>query len=40
MARQNNLLGCAFHPELTGDQRVMSYFVKMVREAVATRPKS
>ncbi|HNS08513.1 MAG TPA: pyridoxal 5'-phosphate synthase glutaminase subunit PdxT [Candidatus Ozemobacteraceae bacterium] len=40
MARQNNLLGCAFHPELTGDQRVMSYFVKMVREAAATRPKS
>jgi len=40
MARQNNLLGCAFHPELTGDQRVMSYFVKMLREAAATRPKS
>lgn len=40
MARQNNLLGCAFHPELTGDQRVMSYFVKMVREAAAARPKS
>ncbi len=40
MARQNNLLGCAFHPELTGDQRVMSYFVKMVREAAATRPKN
>lgn len=40
MARQNNLLGCAFHPELTGDQRVMSYFIKMVREAAATRPKS
>lgn len=40
MARQNNLLGCAFHPELTGDQRVMSYFVKMVREAVAIRPKN
>lgn len=40
MARQNNLLGCAFHPELTADQRVMSYFVKMVREAAAARPKS
>lgn len=40
MARQNNLLGCAFHPELTADQRVMSYFVKMVREAAAARSKS
>ncbi len=38
MARQNWLLGCAFHPELTSDQRVMAYFVKMVKEAVAARP--
>ncbi len=35
MARQNHLLGCSFHPELTSDQRVMAYFVKMVREAAA-----
>ncbi|NCB39695.1 MAG: pyridoxal 5'-phosphate synthase glutaminase subunit PdxT [Erysipelotrichia bacterium] len=35
MARQKNLLGCAFHPELTEDQRVMHYFVKMVKEATA-----
>ncbi|MBU1107776.1 MAG: pyridoxal 5'-phosphate synthase glutaminase subunit PdxT [Candidatus Riflebacteria bacterium] len=40
MARQDNLLGCAFHPELTDDTRVMLYFVKMVRESVATRNKS
>ncbi len=35
MVRQNYLLGCSFHPELTSDQRVMSYFVKMVKEAAA-----
>lgn len=39
MARQNLLLACAFHPELTSDQRVMAYFVKMVREAAATGAK-
>lgn len=37
MARQENLLGCAFHPELTDDIRVTSYFVKMVRESMARR---
>lgn len=37
MVRQNHLLGCAFHPELTSDQRVMAYFVKMVREAAAAK---
>ena len=26
MARQGNLLACAFHPELTGDTRIHSYF--------------
>ena len=39
MARQGTLLGSAFHPELTDDTRVMLYFVKMVRESVASRGK-
>lgn len=39
MVRQNHLLACAFHPELTADQRVISYFVKMVREAASARAK-
>jgi 5'-phosphate synthase pdxT subunit len=30
--RQGNLLGSAFHPELTDDSRLHEYFVKMVRE--------
>ncbi|MFB3926686.1 MAG: pyridoxal 5'-phosphate synthase glutaminase subunit PdxT [Syntrophales bacterium] len=34
-ARQNNILVCAFHPELTGDPRVHRYFIEMVREAKA-----
>lgn len=32
MCRQGNLLATAFHPELTGDTRVHSYFMKMVSE--------
>lgn len=31
-ARQNNLLACAFHPELTTDTRVHEYFLNMVKE--------
>ena len=31
--RQHRVLGCSFHPELTSDQRVHSYFIKMVRES-------
>ncbi|KAL5581258.1 hypothetical protein UlMin_013700 [Ulmus minor] len=30
--RQGNLLGTAFHPELTADSRWHSYFLKIVRE--------
>ncbi len=30
-ARQNNMLGVAFHPELTNDLRLHSYFLEMVR---------
>jgi 5'-phosphate synthase pdxT subunit len=32
--RQGNLLGSAFHPELTDDSRLHGYFVEMVREAM------
>jgi 5'-phosphate synthase pdxT subunit len=32
MARQGNLLACAFHPELTEDNRVHRYFMDMIRE--------
>ena len=35
MARQENMLVCAFHPELTDDLRVHNYFLQMVREARA-----
>jgi 5'-phosphate synthase pdxT subunit len=33
MARQQNLLATAFHPELTDDLRVHQYFVNMVRDS-------
>ena len=33
-ARQGNFLGCSFHPELTGDNRVHSYFLQMVKDAL------
>ena len=39
MARQDCLLACAFHPELTDDTRVMAYFVKMVRASIIARIK-
>jgi 5'-phosphate synthase pdxT subunit len=32
MARQGNLLACAFHPELTKDDRVHRYFLEMISE--------
>lgn len=32
-ARQGQFLGCSFHPELTEDNRMAQYFVKMVEEA-------
>jgi 5'-phosphate synthase pdxT subunit len=31
-ARQNNLLGTAFHPELTADPRIHQYFLQMITE--------
>ena len=33
MARQDGMLVSAFHPELTGDDRVHRYFLRMVEEA-------
>lgn len=32
MVRQRNVLGTSFHPELTGDDRVHAYFLRMVGE--------
>ncbi len=37
MARQNNLLVTAFHPEITDDMRVHQYFLSMVAAATETR---
>ncbi|MFB5663536.1 pyridoxal 5'-phosphate synthase glutaminase subunit PdxT [Alteribacillus sp. HJP-4] len=33
-ARQDNLLACSFHPELTTDIRFHQYFVQLVRESL------
>ncbi|MBV8489242.1 MAG: pyridoxal 5'-phosphate synthase glutaminase subunit PdxT, partial [Candidatus Eremiobacteraeota bacterium] len=33
MVRERNVLGTSFHPELTTDQRVHAYFLKMVSGA-------
>ena len=33
MVRERNVLGTAFHPELTGDDRVHAYFLRMVKPA-------
>jgi 5'-phosphate synthase pdxT subunit len=33
MVRENNVLGTSFHPELTGDDRVHTYFLRMVEPA-------
>ncbi|KQL27345.1 pyridoxal 5'-phosphate synthase glutaminase subunit PdxT [Cytobacillus solani] len=32
-AREGNILGCSFHPELTDDHRLTGYFINMVKEA-------
>ena len=34
-AREGQILGCSFHPELTDDSRLTAYFVEMVKEAKA-----
>ncbi len=33
MAREGNLLGCSFHPELTDDYRITDFFIQMIKEA-------
>ena len=35
LVRQNNLLVATFHPELSADRRVHSYFVAMVKDRIA-----
>ncbi len=35
MARQDNYLALSFHPELTNDLRIHSYFLKMVRSTLS-----
>jgi pyridoxal 5'-phosphate synthase pdxT subunit len=40
MVRQGNVLGTAFHPELTTDPRVHQYFLRMVEAALAPGRKS
>jgi len=35
LVRQGNLLGGAFHPELTDDARLHEYFIGMVRQSLA-----
>ncbi|CAM4034004.1 pyridoxal 5'-phosphate synthase glutaminase subunit PdxT [Mesobacillus zeae] len=32
-AREGQFLGCSFHPELTPDHRLTTYFIEMVKEA-------
>ena len=34
LLRQDGLLACAFHPELTDDTRVHEYFIRMVKESL------
>ncbi|MBN1299537.1 MAG: pyridoxal 5'-phosphate synthase glutaminase subunit PdxT [Actinobacteria bacterium] len=34
MARQNNILVCSFHPELTDDLRIHRYFINMVKDSI------
>lgn len=34
MAREGNLLGCSFHPELTEDYRITAYFINMIKESI------
>ena len=39
MVRENNLLACSFHPELTDDNRVTEYFVTMVSQSMSQKKK-
>lgn len=33
MAKEENILGCTFHPELGEDDRITQYFIEMVRNS-------
>ena len=37
LLRQDGILACAFHPELTEDTRVHEYFIEMVKESLSKR---
>lgn len=37
MAREGNILGCSFHPELTDDYRITAYFINMIKETMYKR---
>ncbi|WP_313894890.1 pyridoxal 5'-phosphate synthase glutaminase subunit PdxT [Psychrobacillus sp.] len=37
IARQENILGCSFHPELTDDHQITAYFMEMVKESLAKK---
>lgn len=37
LVREGNLLGCAFHPELTDDKRLHMYFISMVQEYLSNK---
>jgi 5'-phosphate synthase pdxT subunit len=37
MVRQNNLLATAFHPELTGDNRIHDYFIQMAKSITSVK---
>ena len=39
VVRQGNLLGSAFHPELTDDPRLHQYFADIIRDAKTREPK-
>lgn len=34
LAREKNILVCAFHPELTDDARIHEYFIEMINESL------
>ncbi|RHW31465.1 pyridoxal 5'-phosphate synthase glutaminase subunit PdxT [Lysinibacillus yapensis] len=40
LAKEGHYLGCAFHPELTEDIRIMQYFVEMVNKTLLAKNSS
>lgn len=37
LARDGQFLGCSFHPELTEDFRIMTFFMKMVQNSIESQ---